>query len=477
MGFKTLLVPVDKIVVGRRVRSNVGDSSTLKVSMDTLGLLQPIGVDKSFNLVYGLRRLQAAKELGWQDIPTIICSYSELEAELAEHEENLERESLPWSLEVRSRARVVEIHKALGKLYPRGRPRKADTVSALSQKQIGKRFGITARSLRRDIQLARALDEDPQLEKLRSKKEALMVLKSRREAVGDSGKAPESIKVPLPDQKVTSSMSSSKRSWEVLFKSLTGMLPVASKEPSAAERIAKMDEEDLVASRMEEREEKSQQRKEEREEKSEMRKAEIELKRLEIEEKKAELELSRRRLAKSLMKEVTEDPASQVTNAPLTINDLEFAKGLDEMEPEKRNRILGYMQLARSKGAGSDVANSIMLMGMLDNQQNAKGKDSSEAFMTVLGNMITKMFDSQMNSQMKPADIIQMINQINQLNQPKSQDGKVTEKLTELGVDVVKYKLTNPPRQAEEVCSSCQGTAEPEGLVHLGERFPRGTEG
>lgn len=53
-----------------RVRHELGDIDSLATSMSELGLLQPVVVDADGVLVAGVRRLEAAKKLGWTDIKT-----------------------------------------------------------------------------------------------------------------------------------------------------------------------------------------------------------------------------------------------------------------------------------------------------------------------------------------------------------------------------------------------------------------------
>ena len=66
------LTQLDKIKIPNRIRKNIGDLKDLKLSMKILGLLQPIGITKSYELIFGERRLKSAKELGWRAIDAII---------------------------------------------------------------------------------------------------------------------------------------------------------------------------------------------------------------------------------------------------------------------------------------------------------------------------------------------------------------------------------------------------------------------
>ncbi|MEO5363850.1 MAG: ParB N-terminal domain-containing protein [Magnetococcus sp. DMHC-8] len=80
-----VLVPINNIVIGKRHRQDLGDIEALAGSINTLGLLQPIGVDSRMNLVFGQRRLEACRSLGWESIPVRLI---DAPAILAENDEN-----------------------------------------------------------------------------------------------------------------------------------------------------------------------------------------------------------------------------------------------------------------------------------------------------------------------------------------------------------------------------------------------------
>jgi ParB family chromosome partitioning protein len=80
-------VPVEKISFGDRYRKDFGDVESLAANIREMGLLQPIGVDAYYQLIFGARRLEACADiLGWKQIPCIVL---ELESVLAgEYAEN-----------------------------------------------------------------------------------------------------------------------------------------------------------------------------------------------------------------------------------------------------------------------------------------------------------------------------------------------------------------------------------------------------
>lgn len=82
-------INVQQVVIKRRVRKNLGDLSHLMNSMRHHGLLNPILITDSNELIAGHRRLEAAKRLGWQKIEARIYSRpsrtEKLELELNEN--------------------------------------------------------------------------------------------------------------------------------------------------------------------------------------------------------------------------------------------------------------------------------------------------------------------------------------------------------------------------------------------------------
>ncbi|HOJ63552.1 MAG TPA: ParB N-terminal domain-containing protein [Spirochaetota bacterium] len=66
-------IRIDEIKIPKkRFRKEIGEISVLMKSMSKYGLLQPIIIDKSYNLIAGYRRYIAAKKLGWQIIDATI---------------------------------------------------------------------------------------------------------------------------------------------------------------------------------------------------------------------------------------------------------------------------------------------------------------------------------------------------------------------------------------------------------------------
>lgn len=59
---------ISEIKIGPRIRQDRGDLSSLKQSIQKMGLLQPIIVNTKKELISGFRRLEACRQLGWKEI-------------------------------------------------------------------------------------------------------------------------------------------------------------------------------------------------------------------------------------------------------------------------------------------------------------------------------------------------------------------------------------------------------------------------
>jgi len=92
---KIVEVDIDKITVpGGRRSSNEARVKSLAASIKILGQLQPIGLDGENQLIWGRHRLDAHKALKRTKIEAVILTCEDIEAQLAELDENLERQAL-----------------------------------------------------------------------------------------------------------------------------------------------------------------------------------------------------------------------------------------------------------------------------------------------------------------------------------------------------------------------------------------------
>lgn len=120
-------VPIRDITVPRpRLRGlRLDELEGLAESIDYNGMLQRPVVNESYEIVFGLHRVEAVRRhLGWENIEVEVRSYTELEAMLAEIDENYRRVDLLPSEIARHVMKREQIIEAMGLRRKRGRPRK-----------------------------------------------------------------------------------------------------------------------------------------------------------------------------------------------------------------------------------------------------------------------------------------------------------------------------------------------------------------
>ena len=106
---------ITDIKVGTRNRKNLGDIDALAESIDEVGLLHPIVVRPSGQLVAGHRRLEACRELGWANVPVTVATRLD-DARLAlfaERDENICRKDMIPSESVSLGRELAELERPL----------------------------------------------------------------------------------------------------------------------------------------------------------------------------------------------------------------------------------------------------------------------------------------------------------------------------------------------------------------------------
>lgn len=85
-------IPLEDIVVKRRVRKDLGDVAALAESMKRFGQISPVLISSGNVLIAGGRRLEAARLLGWKTINAMVADIPGKLARLEyEVEENMQR--------------------------------------------------------------------------------------------------------------------------------------------------------------------------------------------------------------------------------------------------------------------------------------------------------------------------------------------------------------------------------------------------
>lgn len=98
-------VSIDSIIVDNKYLRLGTDVEKLKKSIETVGIINPLIINKNYKLLAGGRRFTAMKELGMEKVPVVMVEKNELEQELISIDENLVRLDL----------NKVEMEEALGR--------------------------------------------------------------------------------------------------------------------------------------------------------------------------------------------------------------------------------------------------------------------------------------------------------------------------------------------------------------------------
>ncbi len=156
--------PIEKIIIGKRMRP-LGDVTSLAESMNQIGLLNAIHILPDGTLVAGNHRIAAAKRLGWTTIRARIVEMDEVDAELAEIDENLRRSNLTVLEESEHLLRREELLEAKGARAQSGtnvrNTATGGTVPPVARTaDIATEMGISESSAHKRLQIARNLTDD-----------------------------------------------------------------------------------------------------------------------------------------------------------------------------------------------------------------------------------------------------------------------------------------------------------------------------
>jgi hypothetical protein len=104
---------IANIVVGTRHRRDMGAIAGLAASMAEFGLLHPIVIRPDGVLIAGERRLKAAKQLGWTDIPVTVVDLKAVAR--GEFAENIARKDFTLSEAVAIKRALEPLEKVAAK--------------------------------------------------------------------------------------------------------------------------------------------------------------------------------------------------------------------------------------------------------------------------------------------------------------------------------------------------------------------------
>lgn len=151
-----MLIDIDKIVVGDRIRKDFGDIQELADDIKENGLINPPVVNKEYVLLAGERRLRACKSLGWPQIEVRMMDTRDAEHELnIEISENDVRKGFTKSERVDYIKRLLRIEQA------KAAERQKAGTSASNNAEVGrsddataKQFDMSATTMRRELFIA-----------------------------------------------------------------------------------------------------------------------------------------------------------------------------------------------------------------------------------------------------------------------------------------------------------------------------------
>lgn len=156
-------VPITSICVpeGRRTLRKIEE---LTASIAEVGLLNAVTVTAEHRLIAGYHRLEACKRLGWEEIDARIVTLGELDAELAEIDENLVRNDLTMLERAEHYCRRKQLYEVKHPQTRRGvaggkaRQDSATEIISFADETAAK-TGVTPRTVRQEVQIASQLNE------------------------------------------------------------------------------------------------------------------------------------------------------------------------------------------------------------------------------------------------------------------------------------------------------------------------------
>jgi ParB family chromosome partitioning protein len=103
-------IVINDIKIGPRQRLDLGNITELADSLKRLGQIHNIGVNENNLLIWGRRRLEAARLLGWQEIEaTVRADLTDIDEQEIELEEDIKRKNRTWQEETIAMAKLYAL--------------------------------------------------------------------------------------------------------------------------------------------------------------------------------------------------------------------------------------------------------------------------------------------------------------------------------------------------------------------------------
>lgn len=132
-------------------------------------MLNPLTIDREYNLIAGLHRLEAVKQLGLEEVECTVSSLEGLQAELAEIDENIVRSGLSAIEYGEILLRRKEIYETLHPETKHGGDRRSEEIKRTKcpfdpvksfVDDTAEKLKVDPRTVRRQIQTAKNLDPE-----------------------------------------------------------------------------------------------------------------------------------------------------------------------------------------------------------------------------------------------------------------------------------------------------------------------------
>jgi N6-adenosine-specific RNA methylase IME4 len=161
-------LPVEQIRVGARHRKDMGDIAALAASVRELGLLHPVVVRPDGTLIAGERRIRAAQELGWAEIPVNVVDLDAVAR--GEFAENAIRKDFTLSeavaikraLEPLERAAAKERQREGGRQGGKGSGNLPEALKGNAADKAAKATGMARRTLEKAEAIVAAAEAEPE---------------------------------------------------------------------------------------------------------------------------------------------------------------------------------------------------------------------------------------------------------------------------------------------------------------------------
>ncbi len=149
-----MLIDIDRIVVGDRIRKDFGDIDELAEDIRVNGLINPPVVNRDYVLLAGERRLRACKILGWPQIEVRMMDTRDAEHELnVEISENDVRKGFTKAERVDYMRRLLRIEQAKAAEREKAGVKNPSENShkGRSDESTARQFGISSNTMRREM--------------------------------------------------------------------------------------------------------------------------------------------------------------------------------------------------------------------------------------------------------------------------------------------------------------------------------------